>query len=160
MDETITYAIGDIHGCHDLLVRLLWQIRSHMAGRPYRLVFVGDYIDRGPDSALVVRTVRRLQQADPKVVICLRGNHEDIVLQCLADPGMALWWLENGGSATLQSFGVSEPRDIPEDVVEWMADLPTSFEDERRYYVHAGLALTSRSLVRLTTTSSGFESRF
>ena len=103
-------------------------------------MFLGDYIDRGPDSASVVRTVRRLQDADPEVVICLRGNHEDMLLQCLSDPSKTSWWLENGGSATLESFGVSEPRDLPEDVAEWMADLPTSFEDEHRFYVHAGLA--------------------
>ena len=58
----LTYAIGDIHGCHDLLLALLNGIEEHAGGRPYRLVFLGDYIDRGPDSAGVIQTVRQLQQ--------------------------------------------------------------------------------------------------
>ncbi|CAA9327610.1 MAG: Serine/threonine protein phosphatase [uncultured Microvirga sp.] len=57
---SLTYAIGDIHGCQHLLTPLLASVERHAGGGPYRLVFLGDYIDRGPDSAAVIDTVRRL----------------------------------------------------------------------------------------------------
>ena len=56
------YAIGDIHGRSDLLDLLLTEIENHAAGRPARVIFLGDYIDRGPDSAGVVRMVRAVRQ--------------------------------------------------------------------------------------------------
>lgn len=134
----LTYAIGDVHGCHDLLVALLGKIRDHAAGRQHRLVFLGDYIDRGPNSAGVVATVMDLKAKDPDHVVCLRGNHEDMLLMAVADLGKALWWFENGGDATMASFAAMTPRAIPQQVVDWMAGLPTLWEDERRYFVHAG----------------------
>lgn len=140
MSALLTYAVGDIHGCHELLARLLWHIRHHTAEQPYRLVFVGDYIDRGPDSASVVRILRQLQQIAPDRVVCLRGNHEDMLLQCIADPSKVPWWKENGGDETLRSFNVLEPAALPRETLQWVASLPTLFEDDLRYYVHAGLA--------------------
>ncbi|MFC4172052.1 metallophosphoesterase family protein [Microvirga sp. GCM10011540] len=135
----LTYAIGDIHGRHDLLQRLLGKIREHAEGRPHRLVFLGDYIDRGPDSAAVIATVRALQGGSPDRVICLMGNHEDMLLKAIGDPTGTFWWVRNGGDAALASFGVRSPAAIPGDLLEWIGSLPTSFEDEKHYYVHAGL---------------------
>ena len=60
IDTELIYAIGDIHGRSDLLSVLLSEIETHAAGRPSRIVFLGDYIDRGPDSAGVIRMVRDL----------------------------------------------------------------------------------------------------
>src|SRR5215217_9709116 len=71
----LTYAIGDIHGRLDLLTTLLTQIEWHRAGRDRTIVFLGDYIDRGPDSARVIATVRKLQAHEPDAVVCLKGNH-------------------------------------------------------------------------------------
>jgi serine/threonine protein phosphatase 1 len=85
--ETLTYAIGDIHGCADLLDRLLERIESHAGDRAKKLVFLGDYIDRGPDSARVVETLRRLQWRAPDDVVCLMGNHEEMLLKSLHEPG-------------------------------------------------------------------------
>jgi serine/threonine protein phosphatase 1 len=134
----LTYAIGDIHGCHDSLRRLLDRIRQHAGGRLYRLVFLGDYIDRGPDSAAVIETVRRRQMEAPGEVVCLMGNHEAMLLMAVADPAALGWWIGNGGDTTLMSFGARTPRAIPRDVLEWFSALPTSYEDGQRYYVHAG----------------------
>src|SRR5829696_3132286 len=67
---SLTYAIGDIHGCNDLLLTLLDAVDDHAGGRPYKLVFLGDYIDRGLDSAGVIETVRSLQRTSPGAVIC------------------------------------------------------------------------------------------
>jgi serine/threonine protein phosphatase 1 len=135
----LTYAIGDIHGCLDLLTRLLRDIREHAGERDHRLVFLGDYIDRGPDSAGVLDHVRDLQARRPERVICLKGNHEDMMLQAVDDPRRAFNWTANGGDAALASFGARSLGDIPEDIIRWVAALPTSFEDERRFFVHAGL---------------------
>jgi len=141
-DETrhdLTYAVGDIHGCHELLLALLDGIEDHAAGRLYTLVFLGDYIDRGPESAGVLQTVRQLQERSPERVICLKGNHEALMIEAAADPDRAPLWLYNGGDAALASFGVSRVGDLPADVLRWVGSLPTFYEDGRRYYVHAGV---------------------
>lgn len=135
----LTYAVGDVHGCHDLLTALLEAIEQHAEGRPRHLVFLGDYIDRGPDSAAVIATVRAQQGRAPDRVTCLMGNHESMLLTAAADPAALPWWLRNGGDATLSSLKVARPRDISDDILDWMRGLPTFHEDERRCYVHAGL---------------------
>jgi serine/threonine protein phosphatase 1 len=134
----LTYAIGDIHGCAEALARLLARIDAHRAGAPRRLVFLGDYIDRGPDSAGVIATLRALQAAEPDGVTCLMGNHESLMLGAYRGGFGAAPWLENGGVATLRSFGVRDPGALPRDVLAWVSDLPTVWADARRYYVHAG----------------------
>jgi serine/threonine protein phosphatase 1 len=139
MGVSLTYAIGDIHGCHDLLTALLAGVRDHAAGRPYRLVFLGDYIDRGPDSAAVIATVRALQAQSPEAVTCLMGNHEMMLLAAARDPSLIGWWLGNGGGATLAAFGVSALDGLPPDVLAWLGSLSIDHEDARRIYVHAGL---------------------
>jgi len=135
----LTYAIGDIHGRHDLLRQILDRISEHAGDRPRRLVFLGDYIDRGPDSAGVVETVRQLQDAASEEVVCLMGNHEAMLLAAIGDPVSTYWWLRNGGTATLCSYRAEAPDALPKDVLAWMAGLPTWFEDESHYFVHAGL---------------------
>lgn len=135
----ITYAIGDIHGCADLLNRLLALIADHADGRERKLVFLGDYIDRGPDSAGVLHTLSRLQWAEPAHVTCLMGNHERMLLDGLGTPEDAEHWLSSGGEATLAAFGAREPMDLPRDILDWIEALPTLHGDARRWYVHAGL---------------------
>jgi serine/threonine protein phosphatase 1 len=135
----LTYAVGDIHGCLDLLAELLGLIEADAAGRERRLVFLGDYIDRGPDSAGVIARLRGLQDAEPDRVICLKGNHEDLMLRAIRRPDVLPVWLRNGGDAALDSFGCDEPAEIPADVLAWVAACPTYWEDERRGFVHAGL---------------------
>jgi calcineurin-like phosphoesterase family protein len=134
----LTYAIGDIHGCADLLERLLARIEQHRAGRDRCLVFLGDYVDRGPDSVRVIAILRGLQQREPEAVICLMGNHEEMMLASYRDGLGVTAWHENGGVATLASFGIEDPEDLPHDVLAWLSGLPTVHEDFRRYYVHAG----------------------
>jgi serine/threonine protein phosphatase 1 len=135
----LTYAVGDIHGCLDLLSELLGRIEADAAGRARRLVFLGDYIDRGPDSAGVIARLRELQAAEPDHVVCLKGNHEDLMLRAFRRPDILPIWLQNGGDAALDSFGCDDPADIPAEVLAWVAALPTYWEDERRAFVHAGL---------------------
>lgn len=135
----LTYAIGDVHGRLDLLIELLGRIEADAGGMAARLVFLGDYIDRGPDSAGVIARVRELQAASPDQVVCLKGNHEDLLLKALHDPALFENWLMNGADATLDSFGVGRTADLPRAVTDWIETCPTSFEDARHVYVHAGL---------------------
>ena len=134
----LTYAIGDVHGCAALLDVLLEQIADHAGDRPSRLVFLGDYIDRGPDSAAVLRTVSRLHWAEPDRVACLMGNHERMLLDALLAPQTAEHWLYNGGDATLDSFGARDVGGLPRDTLDWLEALPTLHADAARWYVHAG----------------------
>ena len=135
--DLITYAIGDVHGCLDPLTALVDLCMRHCAGRPMRLVFLGDYIDRGPDSRGVIDRLRKLQSEMPGVV-CLRGNHEALLLEAVEtdDEGM---WLLNGAVQTLQSYGVTEAAALPQDDVDWLAALPLFFDDGRRFFAHAGV---------------------
>src|SRR5215210_8871670 len=138
-----TYVIGDIHGRPKLLDQLInnvpWDVEQD------KIVFLGDLVDRGPDAPGVIERVMELAAANPNVVV-LRGNHEQMMLDCL-DYGDLQWLIpENGGLATLNSYGfnLSDLQDvsdikIPDEHVEFLRGLPFFHEDEKAIYVHAGL---------------------
>ena len=105
-DELRVYAIGDIHGRFDLLQILYGEIRRDLEeSRPQRCteVFLGDYIDRGPQSREVIEWLVRSQPACDER-ICLMGNHEDLMLSALGDEDEVAVWFYNGGVATLLSY--------------------------------------------------------
>lgn len=137
-ESLVTYAIGDVHGCLEKLVPLLECCAVHCGDRIFRLVFLGDYVDRGPDSYRVVDRLLDLQSELPDQVICLRGNHEALMLQAVrtGDDGI---WLLNGGDATLGSYEVEHAGDITRRHLDWIASLPLSYDDGRRFFVHAGV---------------------
>jgi serine/threonine protein phosphatase 1 len=141
----LTYAIGDVHGCLHKLAPLVTHCTAHADGEPFRLVFLGDYIDRGPDSAGVIDHLIGLQRDMPDRVVCLRGNHEALLLDALDSDGIELWLL-NGGEHTLASYGVMEPDELPGEHREWLATLPVRHDDGLRLFVHAGV----NPLYRLT----------
>jgi serine/threonine protein phosphatase 1 len=108
----LVYAVGDVHGRYDLLTRLLGEIvaDSRSSGRadgPPLLVFLGDYVDRGPDSAKVVEALIQLKAKPDFEVRVLKGNHEAGLLDFLADPIGPPHWLNFGGVETLRSYGVA-----------------------------------------------------
>jgi len=105
------YAVGDIHGCLDLLLSLEAQILRDAAAAPESrktIVYLGDYVDRGPDCAGVIGHLIRPLEGFERVF--LRGNHEDFILQFIAgeDDGgrRGALWMMNGGDATLRSYGI------------------------------------------------------
>lgn len=104
------YAIGDVHGCDRLLADMHDKIAADVAAaapESHRIIHLGDYVDRGPDTAAVVERVSRLSGTDERVV-CLRGNHEEMLLDFLGNgPEAALNFLANGGDATLASYGIA-----------------------------------------------------
>ena len=105
------YAIGDVHGRADLLERLRTVIVEDAKWHPIDrkvVVYLGDYVDRGPDSRGVVDMLARNDLPGFESVF-LKGNHEDSLLQFLTDPGIAPAWMAYGGEATLYSYGVRPP---------------------------------------------------
>lgn len=102
------YAVGDIHGRLDLLERLHWLIRSDIADRPistYTVVYLGDYVDRGPASSGVIDAL--IAGSIPGAMhVFLRGNHEHFMLAFSKDGSHGEDWLGNGGRETLKSYGV------------------------------------------------------
>lgn len=105
------YAIGDVHGRADLLTATHRRIAQDLARRPvadWRVIHVGDYVDRGPESRAVL-AVLMARARDPRVTALL-GNHDDFLRAFLADPLGAEFelWLWNGGDATLAAFGIPE----------------------------------------------------
>lgn len=116
------YVIGDIHGCYTELVDLLSKIMLHAQGSEYKIIFVGDYVDRGPHSKEVVTLVRKFQEIGH---VALMGNHEDMIFS-----GEMMYAAE-----TLRSYNTLQ---MPEDVLEWMRTLPKYYEDDTIIVAHAG----------------------
>jgi len=140
MNAMRTYVVGDIHGCETKLRRLMTAVLDYNARRPCGFVFLGDYIDRGENSEGVITWLMTLQKRLPNQVMCLRGNHEEMLVSALNDEVVHEHWIVNGGEATLASYGVEHAQKIPEAHRAWMAGLPLLCRDERRLYVHAGIA--------------------
>lgn len=107
--EWPVYAIGDIHGRNDLLDRLLNRISAHNGDRFAELVFLGDYVDRGPDSRAVIETLVSKPAHSSLRWTFLKGNHEATLLDFLKDPSVGPAWFQYGGGETLMSYGVRPP---------------------------------------------------
>ena len=109
----LIYAVGDIHGRYDLLKELVALILEDWTRRdPDRrpvLIFCGDYVDRGPDSAAVLEALIWLQQRDDIQARFLKGNHEAALMHFLDHPTDCASWQRFGGIETLRSYGVEPP---------------------------------------------------
>lgn len=150
-----TFVFSDIHGCYDELMALYRQLP--LQPERDRVIFLGDYIDRGPASKRVLEQVMAWQQQYPHWVF-LGGNHEDMMLDALHNDGrhydayfsIPEVWFASGGAATYRSYlPAAEQRDtadlaharkiIPEVHRAWCASLPLHFEDDHYIYVHGGV---------------------
>lgn len=132
-----TVVIGDIHGCYNELQKLMIELEENQAYNKNtdRLVFLGDYIDRGNNSQKVIEYIRKLQKEN-KNVIALRGNHEQMLIDYYNDKSEN--WLFNGCSETIKSYKNNKQQFY--DDMEWMKSLPLYFNDENFVYVHAGIS--------------------
>ena len=140
-----TYALADLHGRFDLLEMALACIAEHAEHAvPATLVTLGDYVDRGPDSRKIIERLMAGLGSDDWRLICLKGNHEDIMWQtCRRLPDVD-WWLTNGGGATLISYGQQEGDQadvavVPTAHLDWIEQLPLMHVDAHRVFVHAGI---------------------
>jgi serine/threonine protein phosphatase 1 len=116
----LTYAIGDIHGRFDLLEAMIRRIRADKPtfDEKPRIVLLGDYVDRGPQSREVLTRIVRLTREAWCDVEVLLGNHEESMLKFLSDASTGPSWVHYGGGATLASYGVSVP-DSRADMEQW-----------------------------------------
>jgi serine/threonine protein phosphatase 1 len=145
------YAIGDIHGCLDRLVSLHEQIAEDIAERPAEhvtLVHLGDYVDRGTDSAQVIDWLINGPPVSTDVVVNLMGNHEHMMLAAIAmvDQEAPQHWLANGGADSLLSWGISRataPSEwaerIPAAHLMFLRDLASNHRTGPYMFVHAGV---------------------
>lgn len=150
------YAFGDIHGRADLLEEMLAVVDADLAHNPVQrpiLVFLGDYVDRGPDSAgtldLLIDRSRHFE------TVCLKGNHETFMLEVLRDPSRLSDWSKFGGLQTLMAYGVQPSLNpgsaeqvaliealrqrMPTAHLRFLENLPPSFECGDFFFVHAGV---------------------
>ncbi|MGE3642815.1 MAG: metallophosphoesterase family protein [Beijerinckiaceae bacterium] len=150
------YAIGDIHGELQLLEDLIAQISADLLADPVlhaQFIFLGDYIDRGPQSSDVLAFMAEMNGESE--VVCLRGNHEQILLNFLDDPSVLDGWRLHGGLETLQSYGVQtdqakaghgyvEARDallrrLPQSHIDFLESTRYSFTVGDYFFCHAGI---------------------
>ncbi len=152
------YAIGDIHGRVDLLRRLHDMIAADAAKAPHldrRVVYLGDYIDRGMDSRQVIDLIMTQPPAGLTPIL-LKGNHEAAMLDFMERPESGPAWLDYGGLSTLFSYGVSVPRPplapdgaaalstelaarVPADHRAFLANLRVAADIGDYFFVHAGV---------------------
>lgn len=158
-DRPLIYAIGDVHGCLDALLALEEKIKADAAPQAALqplIVYLGDYVDRGPASAAVIEHLANQRHADGIERITLCGNHDDTFLNFIADPRQNRRWLDYGGDATLRSYGL-ELADyldhgddlhalgedlrarVPAHHVAFLQALPIALLSGSRLFVHAGI---------------------
>jgi serine/threonine protein phosphatase 1 len=175
-DNTTLYVIGDVHGCSALLEDLHKRLDRDLArhGKTKAVeIYLGDYIDRGENSAQVISEL--LNRAATRNVVCLRGNHEDMLLSFMREPASLEPWLRLGGGATLASYGVKLGRSsdrhppgiqtdliarMPADHLRFFETLPTKFEIGGYFFAHAGvrpaIGLSAQTDEDLTTIRAPF----
>ncbi|MFH1119944.1 MAG: metallophosphoesterase family protein [Bacteroidota bacterium] len=143
------WVIPDIHGCKRSLLSLIeTQI---MPSKEDKLFFLGDFVDRGPDSKGVLDYVMGLQEQGYSI-IALKGNHEEFFVNSYDEEKeiknflffkqankSKTQWLKHGGTEAMQSFGTENLLDIPEHYIQWMRNLPNYYELDKFVLVHAGL---------------------
>ena len=140
------YVIGDIHGCNTELSRL---IESLPLAKGDSVIFLGDYIDRGPDSCAVISYLLSLRQNHSSIeFVFLKGNHEDMLLSFLGHSGQyGEMFLPNGGKSTLASYGIDPDKAtaqhaltaIPTEHLDFFKTLVNCYATDSFFCVHAGI---------------------
>ena len=129
-------AVGDIHGCLEDLKCLIAQLGDLS---DTLIVFLGDYIDRGPNSRGVLDYLIQLKERYPHFIM-LKGNHEDMLIDAMEsdDCGVFRLYIRNGGMETLANYGY--PNDLPSaEHLAFIRGLPTSYETDEFFFAHAGI---------------------
>jgi serine/threonine protein phosphatase 1 len=155
-DGTRIYAVGDIHGRADLLDQTLARVDADLSTYPDcdpLHVFLGDYIDRGPESRAVID--RLIARAETHHTICLKGNHESYMLDFLRNPAVLSEWQHLGGLETMMSYGIKPSINaarakqielcraltvaLPGQHLHFLRSLPLSFTCGDFFFTHAGV---------------------
>ena len=131
------FAVGDVHGCVDKLKTVLGMIKLDWDRD--MMVFLGDYVDRGPDSRGVIELLLNLKKRHGDRLIFLKGNHEWMFMQFLKGEEQD-FFLQNGGIETLESYSLEKGKtDIPQSHLDFLDNLDLYFETQDYIFVHAGL---------------------
>lgn len=138
-------AIGDVHGMYEKLIKLMDKIRFN--SDEDLLIFLGDYIDRGPDPGRCLQYIFALQDQYPDVVVCLMGNHEVMMSSYFMQKrgnynnlivDYAGSWLDNGGLETLKQLDEMD-ADTKEKLLQWVMNLPVKYQYQDYFFCHAGV---------------------
>ncbi len=129
------YAIGDIHGCFNSLKELIEN--KIKLKKKDKLIILGDYIDRGPDSMNVLNYIIELQNNNFDVITLL-GNHESMLLNAFYNKGEISKWIHNGGNETLKSFKINSLNQIEPKYISFIKSLRYYYELNEYLFVHAG----------------------
>lgn len=138
-------AIGDVHGMYEKLIKLMDKIRFNPDED--LLIFLGDYIDRGPDPGRCLQYIFALQQQYPDVVVCLMGNHEVMMSSYFMQKrgsynnlivDYAGSWLDNGGLETLKQLDEMDAG-TKEELLQWVMNLPVKYQYQDYFFCHAGV---------------------
>ena len=133
------WAIGDIHGEAQKLKHLIALLNDHydLDLSRDKIIFLGDYIDRGPDSYNVLALIHALCEEFPNNVVALAGNHEHLMIEHHIQQWDGLWYM-NGGKATERSFYKHHgSKKCPGKLLRWLNDLPLSHEEPGFFFSHA-----------------------
>lgn len=165
----IYYAIGDVHGMYDMLDTLLNHIHDKNDEQA-TIVFLGDYVDRGPDSAKVIKRLMNCKDNDQYKYVVLAGNHEDLMINAYNDatPDNVGIWRINGGEQTLDSYGITGSlKELPKEDMDFLKSLPFYHHDKENnlFFVHAGVDINTfpevkRSVATWTRSHLFFDDQF
>lgn len=152
------FAIGDIHGCIKTMKYLIEE-KIHPS-KDDVLIFLGDYIDRGPDSKAVLDYLMNMQEIVDSIYF-LRGNHEEMLLDAKTGPQELFKWIFNGGDSTLKNFGITDyhvsgkgsMEDIPGKYLGFLNSTIYYLDKEPDYFfVHAGLNFETKEPLKDKTS--------
>jgi len=154
------YVMADLHGRYDLLIRAMEAIEDDTPDADYKVITLGDYIDRGPKSKDIIDYLMSASQYPD--TICLQGNHEAMMVETIRAPLDPDWWIGNGGDTTLSSYGWGgAPYStfaydvVPKAHLDWIASLPLFYETEKQLFVHAGIPQSNMNLPPSSNTTKG-----
>ena len=145
--DQVIYAIGDVHGEAGRLRQLHEFIfERHALRQPEKsmlIVHLGDYVDRGDDSAGVIDAIMQLEAREDVSCVSLRGNHEEMMLDGVRDAFPTAYdnWLINGGEQTMESYRVRGQNAVPDEHIAWLESCPPIHVESHRkmIFVHAGI---------------------
>jgi serine/threonine protein phosphatase 1 len=144
IEDGPTYAVGDVHGCATKLRKLLKLVRDDAAEREIekpRIVFIGDYIDRGPDSYGTLEILEQCRNDKSIEALFLYGNHENMMLNSIYSSEFKASWDRNGGVMTVESF-LDHGASVKEAMIRFKGlfeVMEFGFETSSHVFVHAGL---------------------
>lgn len=126
-------AIGDIHGCYNTMIKILKDERLNINFQKDKIIFLGDYIDRGNFPLKTLLALKDLQTKHPENVICLKGNHEDMCCKYYFQ-GKPMWSY-NGNELSRSQIDSYENMD---EILSWIKNLPLRYETDKYCFCHSG----------------------